>query len=184
MSLLMEHSPSHATTSSSVLSQRTRSSCPPLAMVYQDARRDEDVARLRRTLVLRAMVASGMSQREIAAALGVSQPAVSQQIKAAPDLVGVHPGTLLEAATPVLRQLAEERGFTDLAVFGSVARHEARPDSDIDFLVRQPQGTSIAGMRTLQELFEVVLGRPVDVITYGGLRPDIDDDIMREAVLL
>jgi predicted transcriptional regulator len=53
---------------------------------YLEARRDEDVARLRRVLALRAMVATGMSQRDIASALGVSQPAVSQQLKAAPDL--------------------------------------------------------------------------------------------------
>ena len=44
----------------------------------REARHDEDVARLRRVLALRAMVATGMSQREIATALGISQPAVSQ----------------------------------------------------------------------------------------------------------
>lgn len=151
---------------------------------YLDARRREDVARLRRVLALRAMVASGMSQRDIAAGLGVSQPAVSQQLKAARELREVHPETLLEAAAPILRALAEARGFTELAVFGSVARHQARPDSDIDLLVRQPAGTSISGMRSLQELFEGVLGRRVDVITYGGLKTHIDDDVLREAVPL
>ena len=52
---------------------------------YRDARRDEDIARLRRALALRAMVATGMSQRQIAAALGVSQPAANQQLNAALD---------------------------------------------------------------------------------------------------
>lgn len=96
----------------------------------------------------------------------------------------MHPEALLKAAAPLLRTLAETRGFTELAVFGSVARHQARLDSDIDLLVRQPAGTSISGMRSLQDLFEAVLGRPVDLITYGGLKPGIDDDILREAVLL
>lgn len=155
-----------------------------LVAEYRGARRNEDVARLRRVLALRAMVASGMSQREIAAELGVSQPAVSQQLKASPVSGGVHPETLMAAAGPILRTLAEARGFTDLAAFGSVARHEARPDSDIDLIVRQPVGTSIAGMRSLQELFQAVLGRPVDLVTYGGLTPGIDDDVLREAVLL
>ena len=60
------------------------------------------VARLRRVLALRAMVASGMSQRQIAEALGVTQPALSQQLKYAPELDDVHPEVLLEAAVPVL----------------------------------------------------------------------------------
>jgi predicted nucleotidyltransferase len=155
-----------------------------LAAEYRDARRDEDVARLRRVLALRAMVATGMSQRQIAAALRVSQPAVSQQLKATPDLSEVHPETLIEAAAPILRQVAEERGFTELSVFGSVARHEARPDSDIDLLVESPPGTSIGGLLAMRDLFERILGRSVDLITYGGLKLFIDDDIRREAVLL
>lgn len=54
-----------------------------LVAEYRAARHSEDVARLRRVLALRAMVASGMSQRDTAAELGVSQPAVSQRLKAA-----------------------------------------------------------------------------------------------------
>lgn len=155
-----------------------------LAEAYRTARLEEDAARLRRAVALRAMMATGMSQREVAAALGVSQPAVSQQLKAAPDLKAVNSGVLVDAAGPVLRRLAEEAGFLDLAVFGSIARGEARMDSDVDLLVRQPEGTSIAGMRALQGLFEIVLDRPVDLVTYGGLKPGIDDDVVREAVLL
>ena len=111
---------------------------------YLDARRDEDVARLRRVLALRAMIENGMSQRQIAEELGISQPAVSQQLKSAPALRGVHPELLLNAAAPVLKALAAERGYTRLAVFGSVARHQARPGSDIDLIVEAPAGTSSA----------------------------------------
>ena len=150
---------------------------------YLDARRDEDVARLRRLLALRAMAATGKSQREIAAELGVSQPAISQQLRTAPEH-SIHPEALLEAAAPILKRVAETYGFADLAVFGSVARHQARPDSDIDLLVRQPAGTTISGLNRLRTLFERILGRSVDVMTYGGLKAVIDDDIRREAVLL
>ncbi|MGQ0626003.1 MAG: nucleotidyltransferase domain-containing protein [Sporichthyaceae bacterium] len=155
-----------------------------LVAEYQTARRGEEIARLRRAIVLRAMAATGMSQRQIAAALGVSQPAVSQQLKAAPDLAQVHPETLIEAASPILKEVAESRGFRDLAVFGSVARRSARKDSDIDLLIRVPRGTAISGMVELQDTFARILGRPIDLVSYGGLKSRIDDDVLREAVLL
>jgi uncharacterized protein len=151
---------------------------------YRVARRDEDVARLRRALALRAMVATGMSQRQIAGALGITQPAVSQQIKFAPEVGDVHPEVLLEAAAPILKALAAERGYTRLAVFGSVARHQAHPDSDIDLIVEAPEGTSSFGFIRFKQLIEQVLGREIDLIDYGGLKPRLDDDIRREAVLL
>jgi len=151
---------------------------------YRAARRDEDVARLRRVLALRAMVAVEMSQRQIAQALGITQPAVSQQLKFAPELDDVHPEVLLEAAAPILKAVAAEHGYTRLAVFGSVARHEAREDSDIDLIVEAPEGTSSFGFIRFRQLVERILGRNIDLIDYGGLKPRLDDDIRREAVLL
>src|SRR5680860_643026 len=123
---------------------------------YRDARHDEQIARLRRLLALRAMVATGMSQRQIADALSVTQPAVSQQLKFGPELVDVHPEVLLDAAGPVLKALAGEHGYLRLAVFGSVARHEARKDSDIDLLVETPQGTSSFDFIRFKQLIEQV----------------------------
>jgi len=137
---------------------------------YRDARRDEDVARLRRVIALRAMVATGMSQQQVGDALGISQPAVSQQ--------------LLDAAAPVLKALAAEYGYRRLAVFGSVARGEARRDSDIDLLVDAPPGTSSSEFIMFKQLIEKVLGREIDLISYGGLKPKMDNDIRRDAVLL
>jgi uncharacterized protein len=151
---------------------------------YREARRDEDVARLRRVLALRAMVATGMSQRQIADAIGITQPAVSQQLKFAPELEEVHAEVLLEAAAPILKALATDQGYTRLAVFGSVARHQATHDSDIDLLVEAPKGTSSFGFIRFKQLVERVLGREIDLIDYGGLKPKLDDDIRREAVLL
>lgn len=155
-----------------------------LLAVCLDARRDEGVARLRRVLALRALVATGMSQRQIGETLGITQPAVSQQLKFAPELDEVHPEVLLEAAVPVLKALATDRAYTRLAVFGSVARHQARQDSDIDLLVDAPEGTSSFGFIRFKQLIEQVLGREIDLVSYGGLKPKLDDDIRREAVLL
>lgn len=151
---------------------------------YREARRNEDSARLRRVLVMRAMSASGMSQRQVANSLGISQSAVSQQLSSAPDLDAVHPEVLLEAAKPSLRALAADHGYTRLSAFGSVARHEARADSDIDLIVESPDGTSSFGFVSFKHLIEQVLGREIDLVDFGGLTPGLDDDILREAVEL
>ena len=151
---------------------------------YRDARHDEQIARLRRLLALRAMAATGMSQRQIADALGVTQPAVSRQLKFGPGLDDVHPEVLLEAARPVLKALTAEHRYPRLAVFGSIARHEARKDSDIDLLVETPEGTSSFDFIRFKQLIEQVLGREVDLVSYSGLKANVDEDIRREAMLL
>lgn len=155
-----------------------------LVAEYRAARHEEDVARLRRALALRAMVASGMTQRQIADELGISQPAVSQQLKASRDLDAIDPQVLVDAARPVLTSLASERGYSRLAVFGSVARGQARAQSDVDLLVQAPPGTSSFDFVRFQQLLADVLGRQVDLVEYGGLKPGLDDDIRRDAVEL
>ena len=90
----------------------------------------------------------------------------------------------MAAAASILKALAGEHGYTRLAVFGSVARHQARQDSDIDLLVEAPGGTSSFGFTRFKQLIEQVLGREIDLASYGGLKPKLDDDILREAVLL
>lgn len=155
-----------------------------LVFEYRRARHQEDVAKLRRALALRALVVTGSSQREIADILGVSQPAVSQQLKAAQSVATLHPETLVEAAAPILVDVARTRGFNRLAVFGSVARGQARPDSDIDLLGEAPADAGIKDVLALRDAFQAILGRPVDLVTYAGLRAGLDDDIRCEAVLL
>lgn len=155
-----------------------------LLTTYSEAKREEDIARLRRAIALRAMAANGYSQSRIASALGISQPAVSQQLKHGPDLEALHPEMLLAAASPVLNALAAENGYTRLAVFGSVARQEARKDSDIDLLVEAPAGTSTFDFLRFKRKIEETLGREVDLVSYGGLKPGLDDDIALGAVLL
>lgn len=130
------------------------------------------------------MITSGMTQRDIAKQLGVSQPAISLQLRSAPDFGQVPGAELLKAASPILKELARQHGFTQLAVFGSIARGDAGRDSDIDLLVRAPRGTSSFDFISIQQLIGGAVGRKVDLIEYGGLKPGIDDDIRREAVLL
>lgn len=113
-----------------------------------------------------------------------SQSAISQQLRSAPDLAGINASDLVEAGASLLKALGAEHGFTRLAVFGSVARGEARTDSDVDLLVEAKKGTSSFGLVKFQKLLESVLGRHVDLVEYGGLKPGVDDDIRWEAVLL
>ncbi|MBM3689624.1 MAG: Cro/Cl family transcriptional regulator [Actinobacteria bacterium] len=155
-----------------------------LAACVNGARRDESVARLRRALAIRAMAANGMSQQAIARELGVSQPAVSQALAASARVSGLDLELVLEAVSPVLKVVAEQRGFSDLAVFGSVARGEAGPESDVDLIVRPPSDAQIADMVSLAQIFSEIVGRHVDVISYGALKEGVDDDIRSEMVRL
>ena len=155
-----------------------------LVAEYREAQRSEEIARLRRVLALRAMSASGISQRKIAESIAITQPAVSQQLKFAPELDSIHPEMLVSAAAPILKALAHDHNYSRLAVFGSVGRGEARMDSDIDLIVASPPRTSTFDFIRFRQLIEQVLGREIDLVDYGGLTTNLDDDIRREAVTL
>jgi predicted nucleotidyltransferase len=77
-----------------------------------------------------------------------------------------------------LRQL----GVESLRVFGSVARDEAGPASDVDFLVEFQGPTTFRRFMGLKLLLEDVLGRPVDLATPKMLRERTRASILREAV--
>lgn len=113
------------------------------------------------------MVASGTNQREIAEAVRIPRSAVSQQLGFGPVLESVHPEVLLKAVASVRGSLAAEPGYERLAVFGSVARGEARKNSDIDLIVDAPAGTSSFAFIRFKQLVERILGRDVDLITYA-----------------
>lgn len=74
-------------------------------------------------------------------------------------------------------------GVQRLALFGSVARDQARPDSDIDVLVQfAPGAKTFERFFTLAELLEERLGRPVELVTTEGLSPFLGPRILAEAV--
>jgi predicted nucleotidyltransferase len=83
----------------------------------------------------------------------------------------------------VLR-LANQYGASNVRVFGSVARGEARPDSDVDFIMQFPSNTSIFDMVGLWLDLTDLLGRTVDVIADHPSGGDIMRVALREAVLL
>lgn len=77
--------------------------------------------------------------------------------------------------------LARENGVRNVRVFGSMARNEARPDSDLDLLVDIEKGKSgLALGGFLADVSELVR-RKVDVVTEKSLHPRIRDKVLHEA---
>jgi predicted nucleotidyltransferase len=80
-----------------------------------------------------------------------------------------------------LLELARRYGVSDLRVFGSVARGEAGPDSDVDFLITLPSTMSL-DFFDLRDDLASILGRNVDLLTEKSLHWFIKDRVLREAV--
>jgi uncharacterized protein len=68
-------------------------------------------------------------------------------------------------------------------LFGSVARGDDRPDSDIDLLVEFDRDSSLFDVMRMTKELEELLGHPVDVVSTGGLRGG-DQNILSESVEL
>lgn len=78
--------------------------------------------------------------------------------------------------------LAREFEVTDLALFGSVARDEAREDSDVDILVQFDGPATSKRYFGVQFYLEDLLGCPIDLVTDKALRPELRPYIESEAV--
>jgi uncharacterized protein len=79
---------------------------------------------------------------------------------------------------------AAAHGVTELHVFGSVARGEDRPDSDVDLVADLPPGMSLFGLGRLQAELEGILGAKVDLVPAEDLKPDVRSRASRDLVAL
>ena len=86
---------------------------------------------------------------------------------------------ILHEALPGLR---ERFGLQDLAIFGSVARDEAGPDSDVDVLVTFEGRTGFRAFMGLQFELEAILGAKVDLVTPKAMRPTLRPRIERDLI--
>jgi predicted nucleotidyltransferase len=87
---------------------------------------------------------------------------------------------LLRAHAAAIRR----RGVTRLALFGSTARGEAEPGSDVDLLIEVDPAAPF-GLFALLDLMEdlaILLGRPVDVAFPDAMRPWLREAVLRDAV--
>lgn len=73
-------------------------------------------------------------------------------------------------------------GVRELKLFGSVARGDDRPGSDIDVLVEFEGSATFDGYMDLKFLLEDALGCAVDLVTVDGLREEIRDEVLAEAL--
>lgn len=88
---------------------------------------------------------------------------------------------LLQSKRQEIMQIAARNGAYNVRVFGSAARGDARPDSDIDFLVNLEANRSLLDLARLLRELQTLLNHPVDVVTEAGLRPRIRPQVLKEA---
>ena len=88
---------------------------------------------------------------------------------------------LLKAKRDEILRLAEKHGAQNVRVFGSVARGEAGPDSDIDFLVEMEPGRSLLDLGGLWADLTELLGRKVDIVTERSIYWLLRRRILKEA---
>ena len=164
-------------------------------------------------LLREARQRAGLPQAELAARAGVTQsvisayesghrqpslPTLAALIEAAGyELVtGVRrqPRQLNRLSGPVGRRVRRRRhdlvaaaaahGVSGLRVFGSVARGQDRPDSDVDLLADLPPGMSLFGLARLQSELEAILGARVDLVPAADLKPEVRGRAHRDLVAL
>jgi len=101
---------------------------------------------------------------------------VEQETSAAPDLSSIRAKRIqIEAA-------AQRYGASNIRVYGSVARGEAHPESDVDILVEMEEGRSLLDLAGLHIELEEILGFPVEIGT--DVKPRLRDRVHSEAVPL
>ena len=91
---------------------------------------------------------------------------------------------LIKAKRDEILGIAARHGARNVRVFGSTARGDARPDSDVDFLVELDKGRSLFDHAALLLDLQAALGCEVDVVTDRGLRPRVRVRVLKEAVPL
>ncbi len=72
--------------------------------------------------------------------------------------------------------------MADLSIFGSVARNQASPDSDIDVLVDFVKTPGLLKYIELRNHLEDLLGVPVDLVTRKALKRQLRETLLAEAV--
>jgi predicted nucleotidyltransferase len=151
-----------------------------------------------------------MTQTQCAASAGLTQPVISayergrrQPSLAMLDKIIAGTGQRLEVAVvpekrrpagrlrDLVRQnraailgLAKQRGLSHVRLFGSAARGDDGPDSDIDLLVRPRPGTGLVALIGFANDVGELLGVHVDVVPEGSLKPSFASQAMAEAVPL
>ncbi|WP_083935914.1 helix-turn-helix domain-containing protein [Saccharomonospora halophila] len=165
-----------------------------------DRSRGEPISTSAANVVATARERRRMSQRELARAAGVPQSTVASiesgrrqpsfaMVERLLDAAGfrldlgltntIRPSTLLERHAREVTELLSRYPLAGVWVFGSVARGDDRPDSDLDLLVELRSGFSVLDILGLEEELADLLGCPVDLITTSELS---SNELLRRGV--
>ena len=90
--------------------------------------------------------------------------------------------TVIQILKKQERELLDQYGVTSIYLFGSVARGDARPDSDVDLLVDFKEPVGLFTFIGLQQRLETLLGCKVDLSTRRALKPHFYRQVLQEAI--
>lgn len=156
-----------------------------------EAAADADRLRAHATDALRTAIGEaadrGLTQTQIARAVGRSQPEVSRLIKAhraRSFRPSSSAGRLLSRHRDEIIARAKVHRVSNIRVFGSVARGDDDDRSDIDLLVDLEPHADLFDLAALDVELEELLGRPVDIVPVRMLKPHVAPSALAEAVTL
>src|SRR3989338_319555 len=102
-------------------------------------------------------------------------------VKTFPDTSQAEILTLPEIKKKILPTLRSHK-IKRASLFGSYARGEAKPDSDVDVLAELPNNFSLLNMGGLKVELEEALDKKVDLIEYQGIKPALRDNILNSQI--
>lgn len=77
-----------------------------------------------------------------------------------------------------------KHGIKRILVFGSYARNEATPKSDLDLIVEFPEGTSLLDHVGIEMELSEALNMKIDLLSHNGISPYIKDQVLKEAIVI
>jgi predicted nucleotidyltransferase len=162
-------------------------------------------------LLRQARTRAGLSQAELATRAGVAQSVISiyesgRRQPALPTLAALVEATGFDLEVRLRRRrldrltgplgarlrrhraevlrTARAAGITVRGVFGSVARGEDGPDSDVDLLVELPPGMGLFGLGRTREQLQQILHAPVELVPASDLKPGVRASVLADLVPL
>lgn len=153
----------------------------PLASVAERCDAAVEAARTELVTAVRRAHAQGMTQSEIAAQIGRSQPEVNRLLRFHGSSTRAR---ALRDNSARVRAAVKEAGGTKVRVFGSTADGTDRPDSDVDLLFEMRKPLSLMQLSTLELELSRLIGARVDLVPESSIRPDVRERILNQAVPL